>query len=226
ALVGEPTSQVRLGDTIKTGRRGSLSGTIRAIGRQGHVAYPHLAENPVDAIVRMAERLVRAVLDEGTSDFAASNLEVTSIDVGNPAFNVIPAEAQARLNIRFNHRWTIEGLKVWLKHELDEAAQGARYELTFAAGASDWFLTRSGRLVDELSAAIKDATGFAAEVSTGGGTSDACFFKTVCPAVEFGLVGDTIHQVDERVPVADLGRLTGIYRLFLERFFADAVPRP
>src|SRR5262249_50731565 len=188
-------------------------------------AYPHLAENPVDAIVRMTDKLIRAVLDGGSADFAASNLEVTSIDVGNPAFNVIPAEARARFNIRFNDRWTIDGLKAWLKHQLDEAAQGSRYEFAIEPGASDWFLTRSGPLVEELSAAIKEATGFPAEVSTGGGTSDAAFFKPVCPTVEFGLVGDTMHQVDERVPVADLGRLTRTYGVFLEGFFAEAVPR-
>jgi succinyl-diaminopimelate desuccinylase len=225
ALVGEPTSQARVGDTIKVGRRGSLSGTIRVSGRQGHVAYPHLADNPVDGIVRMGDRLIRAVLDEGSAAFEPSNLEMTSIDVGNPAFNVIPAEARARFNIRFNDHCTADSLKAWLKRELDDAAGGARYEFTVEPGASDWFLTRSDALIGELSAAIKDATGHAPDLSTGGGTSDAFFFKSVCPVVEFGLVGDTMHQVDERVPVADLGRLTGIYHLFLERFFADAVPR-
>jgi len=224
ALVGEPTSQARLGDTIKVGRRGSLSGTIRVFGRQGHVAYPHLADNPIDGIVRMADRLIRAVLDEGSAAFEPSNLEVTSIDVGNPAFNLIPAEARARFNIRFNDHWTGDSLKAWLKRELDEAAAGSRYEFTVEP-TLDWFLTRSEGLIGELSAAIKDATGEAPDLSTGGGTSDARFFKSVCPVVEFGLVGDTMHQVDERVPVADLGRLTGIYHLFLERFFADAVPR-
>jgi succinyl-diaminopimelate desuccinylase len=225
ALVGEPTSQARLGDTVKIGRRGSLSGTIRVFGRQGHVAYPHLADNPVDAIVRIADRVIRAALDGGSAAFEPSNLEVVSIDVGNPSFNVIPAEARARFNIRFNDNWTRESLKAWLKRELDQAADGAHYEFTIEPGASDWFLTRSEGLIGELSAAIKDATGQAPDLSTGGGTSDAYFFKSVCPVVEFGLVGDTMHQVDERVPVADLGRLTGIYHLFLDRFFADAVPR-
>jgi succinyl-diaminopimelate desuccinylase len=224
ALVGEPTSQARLGDTIKIGRRGSLSGTIRVFGRQGHVAYPHLADNPVDGIVRMADRLIGHGLDEGSAAFEPSNLEVTSIDVGNPAFNLIPAEARARFNIRFNDHWTGDSLKAWLKHELEEAAAGARYEFTVEP-TIDWFLTRSDALIGELSAAIKDATGEPPDLSTGGGTSDARFFKSVCPVIEFGLVGDTMHQVDERVPVADLGRLTGIYHLFLERFFADAVPR-
>ena len=225
ALVGEPTSQARLGDTIKVGRRGSLSGTIRVAGRQGHVAYPHLADNPVDGMVCIAERLIGAVLDRGSTAFEPSNLEITSIDVGNPSFNVIPAEARARFNVRFNDNWTVETLKAWLKRELDQAAANAGYELAIEPGASDWFLTRSDALVAELSAAIKDATGQAPALSTGGGTSDAFFFKSVCPVVELGLRGDTMHQVDERVPVADLGRLTGIYRLFLDRFFADAVPR-
>jgi succinyl-diaminopimelate desuccinylase len=224
ALVGEPTSQARIGDTIKVGRRGSLSGTIRVLGRQGHVAYPHLADNPIDAIVRMADRLIRAALDEGSAAFEPSNLEVTSIDVGNSAFNLIPAEARARFNIRFNDHWTGDSLKAWLKRELDEAAADSRYEFTVEP-TIDWFLTRSEGLIGELSAAIGDATGAAPDLSTSGGTSDARFFKSVCPVVEFGLVGDTMHQVDERVPVADLGRLTGIYHLFLERFFADAVPR-
>jgi len=225
ALVGEPTSQACLGDTIKVGRRGSLSGTIRVFGRQGHVAYPHRADNPVDAMVRIADRLMGLVLDKGSAAFEPSNLEITSIDVGNPSFNVIPAEARARFNVRFNDNWTLETLKPWLEHAIDEAAAGARHELAIEPGASDWFLTRSEALIGELSSAIRDATGETPSISTGGGTSDAFFFKNVCPVVEFGLVGDTMHQVDERVPIADLGRLTGIYRLFLDRFFADAVPR-
>jgi succinyl-diaminopimelate desuccinylase len=225
ALVGEPTSRARLGDTIKIGRRGSLSGTIRVFGRQGHVAYPHLADNPVDGIVRLADRLIRAILDEGSAAFEPSNLEVTSIDVGNPAFNVIPGEARARFNIRFNDHWTFETLRAWLKRELDQAAAGARYELAVEPGASDWFLTRSESLIAQISAAIRDTTGRTPELSTGGGTSDARFFKDVCPVIEFGLVGDTMHQVDERVPIADLARLVAIYRLFLDRFFADADPR-
>jgi len=225
ALVGEPTSRERVGDTIKIGRRGSLSGTIRVLGRQGHAAYPHLADNPVDGMVRIADRLIRTALDAGSAAFEPSNLEITSIDVGNPAFNVIPAEARARFNIRFNDHWSLDALKAWLKRELDGAAAGARYEFKIEPGASDWFLTRSEALIGDVSAAIRDATGQAPELSTAGGTSDARFFKNVCPVVELGLVGDTMHQVDERVAVADLGRLTGIYRLFLDRFFADAVPR-
>ncbi len=220
ALVGEPTSQTQLGDTIKIGRRGSLSATLRVLGRQGHVAYPHLAANPVTTIVRMLDRIASARLDEGSADFQPSNLEITTIDVGNPATNVIPAEAMARFNIRFNDRWSRAKLNDWLRRELDAAAAGTRYELQFAQGGSEWFLTHSEALVGRLSAAITAVTGLTPELPTGGGTSDARFFKDICPVVEFGLVGDTMHQVDERVPLADLERLTAIYRTFLERFLA------
>ncbi|HZP20262.1 MAG TPA: succinyl-diaminopimelate desuccinylase [Bauldia sp.] len=222
ALVGEPTSQRAVGDTIKIGRRGSLSGTIRVTGKQGHVAYPQLADNPVPKLVAMLDRIARADLDKGTDHFQPSNLEIVSVDVGNPAFNVIPAEARARFNIRFNDAWTRPKLEEWLLAELGAAARGARFELQIEPGASDWFLTRPGPLVDTLSAAVEAETRSRPELSTGGGTSDARFFKDVCPVVEFGLVGDTMHQVDERVRLADLDRLTVIYRGFLNRFFADA----
>jgi succinyl-diaminopimelate desuccinylase len=220
ALVGEPTSVARLGDTVKVGRRGSLSGTIRVPGRQGHAAYPHLAENPVPRLVRMLHRLTALRLDEATADFQPSNLEVTSVDVGNPAFNVIPGEATARFNVRFNDRWSIPALTEFLRAELDAAAGGDAYELTVAPAPSEWFLTRSEALIAPLSGAIEEVTGLAPELSTGGGTSDARFFKAVCPAVEFGLVGDTMHQANERVPVDDLRTLTRIYRRFLDHYFA------
>ena len=220
ALVGEPTSQRQIGDTIKIGRRGSRSGTIRAIGRQGHVAYPELADNPVRSLVRVLDRLLAAKLDEGSQAFQPSNLEVTSVDVGNPAFNVIPGEARARFNIRFNDHWSGKELEAWLRREIATAASGASVELAIEPGGSDWFLTRSEALVGRLSAAIEAVTGGAPELSTDGGTSDARFFKDLCPVVEFGLVGQTMHQVDERVAVADLRVLTGIYRRFLDQFFA------
>ena len=220
ALVGEPTSVARLGDTVKIGRRGSLSGTIRVPGRQGHAAYPHLADNPVPRLVRMLHRLAGAHLDDGTADFQPSNLELTSVDVGNPAFNVIPAEATARFNVRFNDRWSIASLTDFIRAELDAAADGDAYELTITHRASEWFLTRSEALIAPLSSAIKDVTGLTPDLSTGGGTSDARFFKTVCPVVEFGLVGDTMHQVDERVPVDDLRTLARIYRRFLDHYFS------
>jgi succinyl-diaminopimelate desuccinylase len=221
AIVGEPTSRARLGDMVKIGRRGSLSATLRVVGRQGHVAYPHLADNPVPVLVRLLHRLTTLKLDEGSTDFQPSNLEVTSVDVGNPATNVIPGEATARFNIRFNDRWSLSSLIDFLRAELDAAAAGAAYELTPGRN-SEWFLTRSDALVVPLAAAIRDVSGIEPELSTSGGTSDARFFKGVCPVVEFGLVGDTMHQVDERAPVADLHALAAIYRGFLGRFFAGA----
>jgi succinyl-diaminopimelate desuccinylase len=225
ALVGEPTSVKHLGDTIKIGRRGSLSGMIRVVGRQGHVAYPHLADNPVPRLVRLLHRLGAARLDEGSVDFEPSNLEITSIDVGNPTANIIPAEATARFNIRFNDLWSPTKLKDWLRHELDAAAEGSAYELTITPGTSDWFLTRTGSLTEDVANAINDLTGERATLSTGGGTSDARFFKDVCPVVEFGLVSATMHQVDERVAIADLEKLTAIYRHFLDIFFRMAAER-
>ncbi len=225
ALVGEPTSRQRLGDTIKIGRRGSLSGTITATGRQGHAAYPHLADNPLPRLIRGLDRLTRLTLDTGSSDFEASNLEITSIDVGNPAFNVIPATARARFNVRFNDGWTTATLAAHLRAEIDaalaDAPGAATVTLAIEPGASESFLTRPGPLTDSLSAAIGAVAGIFPSPSTGGGTSDARFFKGICPVVEFGLVGDTMHQADERVPLADLALLTAIYRTFLDRFFAD-----
>lgn len=221
AIVGEPTSRARLGDMVKIGRRGSLSASLRIAGRQGHVAYPHLADNPVPKLIRLVHRLTTLRLDEGSTDFQPSNLEVTSIDVGNPSTNVIPAEATARFNIRFNDRWSSESLLDFLRAELDVAAEGAPYDLG-VGHHSEWFLTRSDALIAPLAAAIRDVAGIEPELSTSGGTSDARFFKGICPVVEFGLVGDTMHQVDERVPVADLLALTQIYRGFLDRYFAGA----
>ncbi|MCB1490135.1 MAG: succinyl-diaminopimelate desuccinylase, partial [Bauldia sp.] len=220
ALVGEPTSVSRLGDTVKIGRRGSLSATIRVPGRQGHAAYPHLADNPIPALVRMVHRLSTLRLDEGTGGFQPSNLEVTSVDVGNPAFNVIPGEATARLNVRFNDRWSADSLADFLRGELDAAAEGVAYEFTLARNPSEWFLTRSDALTAPLAEAIQAVTGIAPDLSTGGGTSDARYFKDVCPVAEFGLVGDTMHQIDERAPIGDLTALAAIYRAFLDRYFA------
>lgn len=220
ALVGEPTCRERIGDTIKIGRRGSLSGTIRVVGRQGHVAYPHLADNPVTPLIRLLGRLTDVKLDEGSAEFEPSHLEITSVDVGNPAFNVIPPEATARFNIRFNDQWTLASLEQWLRTALDGG--GTPYELTLRPGASESFLTRTEALVGRLAAAIKDETGLSPELSTGGGTSDARFFAGVCPVAEFGLVGQTMHRVDECVALSDLTRLTAIYRRFLDRYFADA----
>ena len=221
-LVGEPTSRERVGDTVKIGRRGTLSATVRTTGRQGHVAYPRAADNPIPRLIRVLARLAELRLDEGSADFEPSNLEITSVDVGNPAANVIPAEASARFNVRFNDRWSPAGLADRLAREVAAAAGDGQCELTIEPGAGDWFLTPGGPLVDLLSEAIVATVGIEPERSTGGGTSDARFFKDVCPVVDFGLVGQTMHQIDERVALADLDRLTAIYRDFLGRFFSGA----
>jgi len=224
AIVGEPTSRQRLGDTIKVGRRGSLSATIRVAGRQGHVAYAERADNPIPRLMRILDRLSGLTLDTSSGDFTPSRLEITSVDVGNPAFNVIPDAASARLNVRFNDNWSAATLEARLRGEVAAAAGDTSYEFTVAPGASDWFLTRPGALVDLLAAAIEETTGVTPERSTGGGTSDARFFKDVCPVVEFGLVGETMHQTDEHVSIADLNHLTTIYGRFLERYFASGRP--
>ena len=223
AIVGEPTNPEALGDAIKIGRRGSLSATLTVTGTQGHAAYQHLADNPIPGIVRLLDALLAEPLDGGTEHFQPSNLEVTSIDVGNPAFNVIPAKATARFNIRFNDTWTTERLKAWLAEKLDSAAgNSVRYGLEFEPAVSDVFRTEASDLIGTLSDAIAEVTGRRPELSTNGGTSDARFIKDVCPVVEFGLVGQTMHQVDERVPTADLDRLSAIYERFLDGFFATA----
>jgi succinyl-diaminopimelate desuccinylase len=223
ALVGEPTSRARLGDTIKIGRRGTQSGTVTVYGKQGHVAYPQLASNPLRPLTRILHRLNALRLDDGNASFEPSNLEVVTVDVGNAAFNVIPAEARANFNVRFNDRWTSASLRERLTREIAEAAGDARHTLTWQPPGES-FLTRPGPLVETLVAAIRDKTGLTPEQTTGGGTSDARFFKDVCPVVEFGLVGDTMHQVDERVPLADLSTLAGIYRAFLDRFLSGRTP--
>jgi len=221
AIVGEPTNPNRLGEAIKVGRRGSLSGTIIVHGRQGHVAYPHLAVNPVPQLVRLVRRLTAEALDQGSEHFDASNLEFVGIHVDNHAWNVIPAEARARFNVRFNDQWTRDTLAAWIEARLDEAAGNEiAYELDVEPGWSASFLTRSDALIGTLSAAIEAETGVQPALSTSGGTSDARFIKDYCPVVEFGLVGQTMHQADERVAVDDLVKLKAIYRRFLDGYFA------
>jgi succinyl-diaminopimelate desuccinylase len=176
----------------------------------------------VPRLVRLLQHLVDVQLDKGTAHFEPSNLELTTIDVGNPAVNVIPAQAHARFNVRFNDLWTPESLAEVLRKELDRAADGHAYSLTFAPNPARAFLTGAGRLTEEIGAAIRDVAGAAPSASTNGGTSDARFFKDVCPVVEFGLVGETMHQVDERVPLAELTKLTAIYRRFLDIHFTVA----
>jgi succinyl-diaminopimelate desuccinylase len=219
-ILGEPTNPDRLGDMVKIGRRGSLTGQLIVHGKQGHVAYPHLAENPTRGMIRLLEALLAEPLDRGTEHFDASNLEVTTIDVGNPASNVIPAEAQATFNIRFNDAWTPETLAAELDRRLRKAAGNTvRYTLQVPPTNAVAFLTPPDRFVGFVLDAIEAETGLRPKLSTTGGTSDARFIKDACPVVEFGLVGQTMHQVDERVPVADLDRLAAIYRRILDSYF-------
>jgi len=215
-LVGEPTNPTRLGEMAKIGRRGSLTGRLTVYGIAGHVAYPHLAENPVHRLARMVALLTEP-LDRGTEHFQPSSLQFTTIDVDNPATNVIPSLATATFNVRFNDTYNPKSLETELRQRLDLA--GARYELKVSvSGAS--FVTPPGPLAEMLSNAVQEVTGLKPELSTTGGTSDARFIKDVCPVIEFGLTGETMHKVDENVPVADIEKLTQIYERVLDRFFA------
>ncbi|CAN7148525.1 succinyl-diaminopimelate desuccinylase [Neorhizobium sp. LjRoot104] len=231
-LVGEPTNPDVLGDMIKIGRRGSVSGKVTVFGVQGHAAYPHLADNPVRGLLPLASALMDPPFDTGTPEFPASNLEVTSVDVGNPATNVIPAKATFAFNIRFNDTWTADSVKAEIIRRLDAAAaenplrpgrDPARYEITWAERPSHVFLTRNNALIASLSGAVESVTGKIPKLSTTGGTSDARFIKDYCPVVEFGLVGQTIHMIDERVALADLETLTQIYGTFISRWFDNAL---
>jgi succinyl-diaminopimelate desuccinylase len=233
-LVGEPTNPDVLGDMIKIGRRGSVSGKVVVHGVQGHAAYPHLADNAVRGALSMASALMDPPFDAGTPEFPASNLEVTTVDVGNPATNVVPAKATFAFNIRFNDTWTADTVKAEILRRLDAAAatnplrpgrDATRYDLTWADRPSHVFLTRNDALIGSLVASVKEITGREPKLSTTGGTSDARFIKDYCPVVEFGLVGQTMHMVDERVAVVDLETLTRIYGDFITRWFADAVIR-
>ncbi|MCC7346921.1 MAG: succinyl-diaminopimelate desuccinylase, partial [Variibacter sp.] len=199
-VLGEPTNPQALGEMIKIGRRGSLSGILTVTGKQGHVAYPHLADNPIRYLVRIMSELMAETLDFGTEHFDASNLEFTSVDVGNRATNVIPGQARARFNIRFNDRHTLGSLKTWIETRCVQAARGdVTCQVDYAQGNSEAFLTKPGPFVDMLSDAIAAVTGRKPALSTSGGTSDARFIKDYCPVVEFGLVGQTMHQANERV---------------------------
>ncbi|MGP0090367.1 MAG: succinyl-diaminopimelate desuccinylase [Xanthobacteraceae bacterium] len=219
-ILGEPSNAAELGDTIKIGRRGSLNGTLIVSGRQGHVAYPHLAENPIRGLVKLMSALLAARLDQGSDHFGASNLEFTSVDVGNQTVNVIPAEARARFNIRFNDLHTQASLRALIEQRVAQAADGARWRIAWEPSNADAFLTKPGPFVDLMVEAIAAVTGRKPALSTSGGTSDARFIKDYCPVLEFGLVGQTMHQVDERVAVADLMRLTAIYRRVLDSYGA------
>ncbi len=218
-ILGEPTNPDHLGDMIKIGRRGSLSGTLLIHGKQGHVGYPHLADNPVHHALRILSGLLASPLDAGTQHFDASNLEVTTLDVGNKATNVIPAEARARFNIRFNDLWTPETLAAEIRARVEKFAGKARFTLTFDPTNATAFLTQPGPFVESVSRAVEAETGRKPVLSTTGGTSDARFIKSYCPVVEFGLVGQTMHMVDERVPVDDFERLANIYGRILRDYF-------
>ena len=220
-LVGEPTSRDRLGDTVKIGRRGSMSAWITATGVQGHTAYPHRAKNPLTALVALCDRLARSKLDEGTAHFDPSTLALTSIDTGNPATNVIPAQAHAVVNLRFNDRHTGAGLADWLREEAARvtAETGVAIEMRVKV-SGEAFLTPPGELSRLVAGAVEAETGLAPALSTSGGTSDARFVRAHCPVVEFGLTGDTMHQVDERVAEAEVAGLARVYRRILRDYFA------
>jgi succinyl-diaminopimelate desuccinylase len=216
-VLGEPTNPAALGEMIKIGRRGSLNGALIVSGTQGHVAYPNLADNPIPRLIKIVEALFSQPLDDGSAHFGPSNLEFTSVDVGNPTVNVIPGEARARFNIRFNDRHTQSSLKTLIEQRAAEKAGGARWRIEWEPSNADAFLTSPGPLVALVSDAIADVTGRTPALSTSGGASDARFIKNYCPVVEFGLANATMHRVDECVPLADLVTLTAIYRRILER---------
>jgi succinyl-diaminopimelate desuccinylase len=219
-VLGEPSNVEVLGDCIKIGRRGSQSGTLYVDGVQGHVAYPHRASNPVPDISRLIAALSDEPLDQGSAQFQASNLEFTSVDVGNTASNVIPGQARAKFNIRFNDNHTQESLRRLVEERLAKAAGNRiRARIVWEPSNSNVFVTKPGPFIDLAVAAIEEVTGRKPELSTSGGTSDARFIASYCPVIEFGLVGQTMHQIDERTPVSDLEKLTKIYRGVLERYF-------
>ncbi len=222
-VVGEPSSQHALGDMIKIGRRGSLNSWITVHGKQGHVAYPDRAANPVPVLARLVARLADHRLDAGYEAFQPSNLELTTLDVGNTATNLIPAEARGRLNIRFNPNHTGESLMAWLNAEAGkaQAESGLRIELEHLH-SGDAFLTQAGPFVTGVQDAVEAAVGRRPEASTTGGTSDARFIRAMCPVLELGLVGQTMHQIDERAPVAEIEALADVYRTVIRTFFERA----
>jgi len=229
-LLGEPTNPDAMGDMIKIGRRGSLSGEVIVQGRQGHAAYPHLADNPVRSIVALTSALLHPPLDEGTDNFQPTNLEVTSIDTGNGATNVIAAQCRAAFNVRFNDTWTADSLRAELERRLAAAAEDmtlrannsepAKYTISWKEPPSHVFLTRDDALISVLADSVETVTGRKPVLSTSGGTSDARYIKDYCPVVEFGLVGKTMHMVDECVALDDLEILTQIYQRFIMDWFS------
>ncbi|WP_374451653.1 succinyl-diaminopimelate desuccinylase [Phenylobacterium sp.] len=220
-VVGEPSSAETFGDMIKIGRRGSINTWITVDGRQGHVAYPHRAANPIPVLIDLLARLQNHVLDDGYTGFQPSNLEVTTVDVGNAATNVIPAQAKARLNIRFNPAHKGAELAAWIEAEAAKSRDGFAGTITVEPVISgEAFLTEPGAFTDVVAAAVQDVAGAAPELSTTGGTSDARFIRALCPVVELGLVGKTMHAVDERAPVQEIHDLQKVYERLIERYFA------
>ena len=220
-LVGEPTCPEVMGEMMKIGRRGSLSCAIVALGVQGHSAYPHRAKNPLHAMVQLLHGLTSQPLDQGTEHFDASTLAITTIDTGNPAGNVIPARASANVNIRYNDAHSGESLEAWLRAEATkvEAETGVRFSLS-VSNSGESFFTPPGEFVELVAGSVAAEIGKRPIYSTSGGTSDARFVKDHCPVVEFGLVGKTMHEVNERVPVAQIGQLKAIYARILKDYFA------
>ncbi|MBN2751123.1 MAG: succinyl-diaminopimelate desuccinylase, partial [Rhodospirillaceae bacterium] len=217
-LLGEPTCPDTFGEAIKIGRRGSLTAYLTVVGVQGHVAYPERADNPILRLVHILDEVTSKHLDAGNAHFPPSSLSVTTVDVGNAATNVIPAEAKATLNIRFNTQQTSESLMRWIKSVVERHAPTA--SVVFECSAEP-FLTPPGPLSDLVAAAVADVTGIVPAFSTSGGTSDARFIKEYCPVVEFGLVGKTMHKADEHVALTDIAALVAVYHRVLERFFAS-----
>jgi succinyl-diaminopimelate desuccinylase len=219
-ILGEPSNQEDLGDTIKIGRRGSLNGHLVVHGKQGHVAYPQRADNPIRGLVKLIDALQLEPLDAGNANFQPSHLEFTTVDVGNKTVNLIPGEARARFNIRFNDCHTLDSLKALLEQRAAKAAGNAiRFSFQWEPSNAGVFVTKPGPFTDLVANAVAEVTGRKPELSTTGGTSDARFITHHCPVVEFGLVGQTMHAVDERVPVGDLRALTMIYRKIIDRYF-------
>jgi succinyl-diaminopimelate desuccinylase len=219
-ILGEPSNQQELGDTIKIGRRGSLNGHLIVTGRQGHVAYPQRAENPIRGLVTLVAALQAEPLDTGSGQFSPSHLEFTTVDVGNKTVNLIPGEARARFNVRFNDKHTLDSLKKLLEQRAAKAAGGTiKFAFQWEPSNAGVFVTKPGPFTELVADAVAEVTGRKPELSTTGGTSDARFITQYCPVVEFGLVGQTMHQVDERVPIADLRALTAIYRKIIDRYF-------
>lgn len=220
-VLGEPGNVSELGDTIKLGRRGSQNGVLVVTGKQGHVAYPHRADNPVRGLVKLMSAMMDEPLDTGSHKFDPSNLEFTSIDIGNKTVNLIPGEARSRFNIRFNDCHSYASLKALVEQRAGKAADGkVKWRIDWEPSNADVFYTEPSPFTDVVIGAVAEVTGRKPKLSTSGGTSDARFIKDYCPVVEFGLVGTTMHATDERVPVADLQVLTAVYRKILDNYFA------